>query len=62
MFTNTDVMPHNFILGAPGSLEAIGAAADALMSEPGRRRSQQFVPDLPQILVVDAAASSRARR
>ena len=32
--TNTDVMPHNFVLGAAGSLDAIGAAADALMSSP----------------------------
>ena len=47
--TNTDVMPHNFILGAPGSLEAIGAAADALMSSP-TGAVQQFVPDLPQVL------------
>jgi len=47
--TNTDVMPHNFILGAPGSLEAIGKAADALMSSPAGA-VQQFVPDLPQIL------------
>ena len=43
VFTNTDVMPHNFILGAPGSLPAIGAAADALMSSPAGQ-VQQFVP------------------
>jgi azurin len=53
VITNTDVMPHNFILGAPGSLETIGKAADALMSSPAGA-VQQFVPDLPQIL-----ASSR---
>jgi putative membrane-bound dehydrogenase-like protein len=49
VITNTDVMPHNFILGAPGSLQAIGVAADALMSSPAGQ-VQQFVPDLPQIL------------
>ncbi|MEO5824243.1 MAG: PVC-type heme-binding CxxCH protein [Vicinamibacteraceae bacterium] len=49
VFTNTDVMPHNFILGTPGSLPAIGVAADALMSSPAGQ-VQQFVPDLPQIL------------
>jgi len=49
VFTNTDVMPHNFILGTPGSLPAIGAAADTLMSSPAGQ-VQQFVPDLPQIL------------
>ena len=47
--TNTDVMPHNFILGAQGSLQTIGAAADALMSSPAGA-VQQFVPDLPEIL------------
>src|SRR5699024_8008428 len=49
VITHTDVMPHNFILGTPGSLAAIGAAADALMSSPAGQ-VQQFVPDLPQIL------------
>jgi putative membrane-bound dehydrogenase-like protein len=49
VITNTDVMPHNFILGTPGSLQAIGVAADALMSSPAGQ-VQQFVPDLPQIL------------
>ena len=33
----------------PGSLDAIGKAADALMSTPAGQ-VQQFVPDLPQIL------------
>jgi putative membrane-bound dehydrogenase-like protein len=49
VFANTDVMPHNFLIGTPGSLEAIGAAADALMRTPAGA-VQQFVPDLPQIL------------
>jgi uncharacterized protein len=49
VFTNTDVMPHNFILGAPGSLDAIGAGADALLQSP-TGQVQQWVPDLPQIL------------
>ena len=49
VFVNTDVMQHNFILGAPGSLQQIGAAADALMTGPNGA-AQQFVPAMPQVL------------
>ena len=49
VFTNSDVMQHNFILGAPGSLQQIGAAADALMTGPNGA-AQQFVPAMPQVL------------
>jgi azurin len=46
---NTDVMPHNFVLGAPGSLDAIGAAADAMLTG-NSGAVQQWVPDVPQVL------------
>jgi azurin len=46
---NTDVMPHNFVLGAPGSLDAIGAAADAMLTG-NSGAVQQWVPDIPQVL------------
>ena len=46
---NTDAMPHNFILGTQGSLEAIGKAADAMLTSP-TGQIQQFVPDIPQVL------------
>ena len=49
VFANTDVMPHNFVLGAPGSLDAIGAAADALLTTPSGQ-VQHWVPDVPEIL------------
>jgi uncharacterized protein len=49
VFTNTDTMPHNFLLGAPGSLEAIGAAADVLMTAPDGA-AQQYIPAIPQVL------------
>jgi azurin len=42
-------MPHNFLLGAPGSLERIGAAADAMTTNPNAM-AQQFVPDMAEIL------------
>ena len=42
-------MQHNFVLGATGSLEAIGAAADKLAQSPAGL-AQQYVPDMPQVL------------
>ena len=37
VFANADVMQHNFLLGAPGSLQQIGSAADAMMTAAERR-------------------------
>ncbi len=58
VITNTDVMPHNFILGTPGSLPAIGVAADALMSSPAGQ-VQQFVPGPAADPDLDPAARAR---
>jgi uncharacterized protein len=52
-FSNADVMPHNFLLGATGSLEVIGAAADAMMATPDGL-AQQYVPAIPQVLFATA--------
>jgi putative membrane-bound dehydrogenase-like protein len=49
VFTNTDEMQHNFVLGAQGALQAIGAAADQLATRPGAA-AQGYVPDVAQIL------------
>ena len=49
VFTNPDVMQHNFVLGAPGSLNAIGEAGDKLATSPSGL-SQGYVPDMPQVL------------
>ena len=49
VFTNPDVMQHNFVLGAPGSLNAIGEAGDRLATSPNGL-AQGYVPDLPQVL------------
>jgi azurin len=50
VIANTDVMPHNFLLGSPGSLAQIGAASDALLATGARAAAQQYVPDVPQVL------------
>jgi putative membrane-bound dehydrogenase-like protein len=49
VFTNPDQMQHNFLLGAPGSLEQIGAAADALAQSPGAA-AQSYIPEIPQVV------------
>ncbi len=49
VFANPDAMQHNFVLGASGSLEAVGAAADKLAQSPAGL-AQQYVPDIPQVL------------
>ena len=49
VFTNSDQMQHNFLLGAAGTLDQIGAAADKLAQSPNAL-AQQYVPEIPQVL------------
>ena len=49
IFTNPDVMQHNFVLGASGSLTLIGKAADQLATSPAGA-GQAYVPDIPQVI------------
>ena len=49
VFTNIDEMPHNFLLGASGSLDRIGAAADAMTTNPNAM-AQHFVPEIADVL------------
>jgi uncharacterized protein len=49
IFTNPDIMQHNFVLGAAGSLTQIGQAADKLAASPAGL-AQQYVPDIPQVV------------
>ena len=53
VFANADVMQHNFLLGTPGSLDRIGAAADAMMTGPDGL-AQQYVPAIPEVLFATA--------
>jgi len=48
VFSNTDEMPHNFVLGASGALQQIGAAADAMGGPDGL--AMQYVPPVAQVL------------
>ena len=49
VLSNPDQMPHNFVLGATGSLQAIGAAADQFAQTAGAA-GQDYAPDMAQIL------------
>ena len=50
VFANPDAMLHNFVLGAPGSLNVIGEAADRMATTPTVALQQQYVPELPVVL------------
>jgi len=49
VFVNADQMQHNFVLGAQGSLQMIGAASDQMATQPNAA-AVSYVPDIPQIL------------
>ncbi len=46
---NPDGMQHNLLVIQPGSLEKVGKAADALLSDP-EAAEMQYVPKLPEVL------------
>lgn len=49
VFKNDDFMQHNLIIGAPGSLNTIGAAADQLATM-ANGSAQGYIPEIPQVL------------
>jgi azurin len=49
VYVNPDGMQHNFVLGAQGSLDAIGTAADIVARSPNGL-AQQYVPDSQAVL------------
>jgi putative membrane-bound dehydrogenase-like protein len=48
-FENTDLMQHNLLITLPGSLERVGAAADALAQRPEGQEAQ-YVPNISEVL------------
>jgi putative heme-binding domain-containing protein len=48
-FENTDLMPHNFVLLQPGSLEEVGLLAEASATQAGAA-DRQYVPESPKVL------------
>ncbi len=49
LFDNSDQMPHNIVVAAPGSLERVGTAADEMASLPDAYE-KQFIPAMPEVL------------
>ncbi len=49
VFENPDHMQHNLLILKPGSLEKVGAAADALAKQPNGVESQ-YIPATPDVL------------
>src|SRR5690606_38235876 len=47
---NLDGMQHNLVIGKPGSLNKIGSAADAMLSDP-KASEKHYVPEIPAVLL-----------
>ncbi len=49
-FANPDVVPHNWALLRPGSMEKVGDLANKLITDPAGA-ARHYVPDVPEVLV-----------
>ncbi len=49
VFQNNDLMPHNLVVVAPGALESVGTAAEAMATQP-LAQEKSFIPDRPDVL------------
>ena len=50
IFSNSDNMPHNFVIVQPGALESVGSLAEETAQEP-QAQQREFVPDSDSILL-----------
>ena len=57
VLTNPDAMPHNLVVGAPGSVQEIGTAASA-MPPPANLAGRAYVPNSPLVLHATRLLSS----
>ena len=46
---NTDIMPHNVVITAPGAYAKVGIAAEQMVGDVGAT-GRNFIPDMPEIL------------
>jgi putative heme-binding domain-containing protein len=51
IFENTDIMPHNFVIVAPGQLAPVGTAAEAFATQAGAA-AKHYVPPMPSGVVL----------
>ena len=59
LFENSDLMPHNFVIARPGSLETIGLEAERTAQEPSAA-ARHFVPVSKDILLSSTLLQPRA--
>ncbi len=50
LFENTDIMPHNFVIIQPGTLEEVGLLAESQATQPGALE-RSYVPDSDKVLL-----------
>ena len=60
LFENDDLMPHNFVVLQPGSLEEIGTANEAAATDPGAM-ARGYVPQSPKVLLASRLLHPRDR-
>jgi putative heme-binding domain-containing protein len=58
VFDNTDIMPHNFVIVQPGSLEELGQAAEAQATQPGALE-RHYVPGSDKVLLASRLLQPR---
>ncbi len=56
---NSDLMPHNFVIAQPGSMEQIGLAAEQSAQEPGAAE-RHYVPRSNKVLLASTLLQPRA--
>ncbi len=61
IFENNDLMPHNFVVTQPGSLEAIGMLAEATATQPGALE-RGYVPQSDKVLLKSRLLQPRNSR
>ena len=50
VFENTDSMPHNIVIGKPGSLTRMGSEADRMLQDHPAAVKRGYVPDIPEVI------------
>jgi putative heme-binding domain-containing protein len=58
VFENLDLMPHNFVILEPGSLDEIGALAEAAVTDP-QAAAREYVPQSKKVLLASKLAQPR---
>lgn len=56
IFDNPDQMQHNIVIGAIGSMEKIGVAADKMITLPDGQ-ARNYVPEIPEVLFFSQLAN-----